>query len=230
MPGCWNAFAQAAHGTKGTAEIQGHGPAQIVLPGREPLRFERGPDGHQLEMDHLFAALLAGEPYNEGDWATESTMTAILGRMATYSGKEVDWETAMNSDLELGPKQLSWDSPPPVRPNEQGFYPVCHPRANKGLVEGESRCGRGIIVALWSACRIARLPSCSSRVTARPATVKASERFRKGLPQDFRPGKDKFRGLPGLQKTKRRLVDQRETYRRVDRLREGRTFKLSYWR
>jgi predicted dehydrogenase len=127
MPGCWNAFAQAAHGTKGIAEIQGHGPAQIVLLGQDPLRFERGPDGHQLEMDHLFAALLAGEPYNEGDWAAESTMTAILGRMATYSGKEIDWETAMNSDLELGPRELSWDSPPPVRPNEQGFYPCAIP-------------------------------------------------------------------------------------------------------
>ena len=127
MPGCWNAFLQVAHGTEGVAEIEGHGPGRILLPGKEPLRWERGPAGHQVEMDDLFAAILSGEPYNEADWAAESSMTAIMGRMATYSGKEVTWEQAFNSQLELGPKELSWDATPPVLPNEQGFYPCAIP-------------------------------------------------------------------------------------------------------
>ncbi len=127
MPGCWNAFAEFAHGTLGDAEIQGHGHAILRIQGKDPVRWERGPVGHQLEQDHLFAALLAGEPYNECDWAAESSMTAILGRMATYSGKEVTWEQAINSQLDLSPRQYTWDAEPPVKPNEKRIYPCAMP-------------------------------------------------------------------------------------------------------
>ena len=63
--------------------------ARLRVNGQSPQRWERGPDGHQLEHDDLFAALKAGQPYNEGDFGASSTMTAILGRMATYSGRIV---------------------------------------------------------------------------------------------------------------------------------------------
>jgi predicted dehydrogenase len=128
IPGCWNAFWECAHGTKGYADIEGHGRGEIHLDGRdEPLHWDRGPDGHQLEHDHLFAALLAGQPYNEADWAAASSMTAIMGRMATYSGKQVDWETAINSTLDLSPKQYRWDAEAPVKPNADGFYGCAMP-------------------------------------------------------------------------------------------------------
>ncbi len=89
IPGCWDSFSEHAHGTKGFADIEGHGRAILYVDGQKPQKWERGPDGHQLEMDDLFAALAAGQPYNEADSAAESTMTAILGRMATYSGQVV---------------------------------------------------------------------------------------------------------------------------------------------
>ncbi len=53
-------------------------------------------------------------------------MTAILGRMATYTGKEISWEDALNSDLSLADtdKLLSMDQEAPVLPDDNGDYPI----------------------------------------------------------------------------------------------------------
>ena len=130
---CWNSFSQHAHGTKGTVHIEGHGRAELCIDGAEPMRWERGPDGHQLEHDHLFAALLAGKPYNEADYGATSTMTAILGRMASYSGRIVRWEDALNSKVDLCPERLAWDAEPPVQPGPDGLYPCALPGKTKVL-------------------------------------------------------------------------------------------------
>jgi len=131
MPGCWESFSEHAHGTLGYAEIQGHGRAVLHVRGREPMRWERGPDGHQVEMDDLFAALLAGKPYNECDWAAQSTMTAILGRMASYSGQQVTWDEAIGSNVDLAPDRLAWDAQPKVLPGPDGLYPCAMPGVTK---------------------------------------------------------------------------------------------------
>ena len=51
-----------------------------------------------------------------------STMTAILGRMATYSGKDITMKDAMASDIDTLPKVLAWDAEPPVKPDADGMY------------------------------------------------------------------------------------------------------------
>lgn len=127
IPGCWGSFAQHAHGTKGWASIQGHGNSELQVLGQEPLKWKRGVDGHQVEMDDLVAALMAGQTYNEADWATDSTMTAILGRMATYSGKLVEWDAAMASNLNLAPASLAWDAEPKTKAGPDGIYPCATP-------------------------------------------------------------------------------------------------------
>jgi hypothetical protein len=124
---CWNAFTQHAHGDRGVVNIQGHGSSELLVNGQPPQRWRRGQDGHQVEHDDLFAALLAGEPYNEADWATASTMTAILGRMASYNGKIVRWDDAINSDLDLAPKSLTWDATPLPAPGPDGLYASATP-------------------------------------------------------------------------------------------------------
>jgi len=75
--------------------------------------------------------MLAGKPYNEADWAAESSMTAILGRMATYSGQVVKWDKAINSPLELAPKSLAWDAEAPVKPGPDGIYACAIPGVTK---------------------------------------------------------------------------------------------------
>jgi len=126
--GCWNYFGGIAHGTKGDADLS---KGVINLHGQQSLRFERGVEGHQAEHDDLFAALDAGRPYNEGDYGIDSTMTAILGRMATYSGQVVKWDEAMKSDTNLGPERYSWDAEAPVKPGPDGLYACAMPGKTK---------------------------------------------------------------------------------------------------
>jgi predicted dehydrogenase len=131
IPNCWESFSQHAHGTKGTVDIEGHGTSVLTIDGQQPLKFRREADGHQIEMNDLFAAIQSGTPYNEADWAAESTMTAILGRIATYSGKIVRWDEAIRSELDLHPKSITWDAEPPVKPGPDGLYACAIPGVTK---------------------------------------------------------------------------------------------------
>jgi hypothetical protein len=58
-------------------------------------------------------------------------MTSILGRMATYSGQIVEWDKAINSGIDIHPKVYSFDAPPPVLPNADGFYNIAVPGVTK---------------------------------------------------------------------------------------------------
>ena len=128
IPNCWSSFGGIAHGTKGQADLS---KGLLSQDGKKPLRFNRGVAGHQAEHDDLFAALDAGRLYNEGDYGITSTMTAILGRMATYSGQVVKWDEAMKSDTDLGPKRYSWDAKAPVKPGIDGLYACAMPGRTK---------------------------------------------------------------------------------------------------
>lgn len=126
QPGCWVSYGVTAHGTKGTAVGGG-----ILIPGQAPQWFRGGEEGHQAEHDDLFAAIVAGRKYNEADYGATSTMTAILGRMAAYSGKVVEWNEAVKSDVDLSPKSYAWDAAPPVLPGPDGIYPCAVPGVTK---------------------------------------------------------------------------------------------------
>ncbi|MHC4528962.1 MAG: dehydrogenase, partial [Planctomycetota bacterium] len=128
IPGCWSSFGGIAHGTKGDADLS---KGILSLQGQKPLRFDRGVAGHQAEHDDLFTALDGGRPYNEGDYGISSTMTAILGRMATYSGQVVKWNDAMKSETDLGPERYSWDADAPVKPGANGLYACAMPGKTK---------------------------------------------------------------------------------------------------
>jgi len=78
QPGCWSNFSHHAHGTKGFVSFDGVDAVVIQLKGSQPKRLKPGRDGHQTEWDDLLAAVVANRPYNELDWAADSTMTAIL--------------------------------------------------------------------------------------------------------------------------------------------------------
>jgi hypothetical protein len=70
----------------------------------------------------LFAAIRNDRPYNEAENGAKSTMTAILGRMCTYSGKMIEWNDALNSKISLMPDKLAWDANPKVMPDANGMY------------------------------------------------------------------------------------------------------------
>lgn len=62
-----------------------------------------------------------------------STMTSILGRLATYSGKEVTMKDALASDVSLMPERFAWDADPPVLPDGEGRYPIPMPGVTQSI-------------------------------------------------------------------------------------------------
>ena len=123
QPDTWTAVSEYAHGTKGYADVSG---SKIYdADGKKIHDFgELGGGGHQQEHHDLFADIRAGKIAEEGEWGAKSTMTAILGRMATYSGKVVKWDEALKSEIVVSPveKYTSFDDEPPVKPDKDGWY------------------------------------------------------------------------------------------------------------
>jgi hypothetical protein len=67
---------------------------------------------YQNEHNELFASIRSGKPINDGERMAKSTLMAILGRMATYTGKVITWDQAMNSREDLSPAKYDWCSMP----------------------------------------------------------------------------------------------------------------------
>ena len=75
----------------------------------ENSRDQRAKDNPwQNQQNELFASIRSGKPINDGEWMAHSTLMAIMGRMAAYTGQEVTWEQALNSQEKLVPDQLDW--------------------------------------------------------------------------------------------------------------------------
>lgn len=124
IPNCWGQVSENIHGTRGTATLNADANRfEFQVREGEGWKFA-GPKGnpYQVEHDDLFAAIRAGTPYNEADSGARSTMTAILGRMATYSGKEVHWDQASASNLSVMPTEYTWTAKTPTVPGADGLY------------------------------------------------------------------------------------------------------------
>ena len=123
----WGAFSEHATCTNGTLDIDGHGRSVLTLNGKQPQVWQRNHDGHQIEMDVMFDAILNGKALNTGKQGAIATQTAILGRMVTYTGLEISWDDAMNATLDLFPKEMTWDADPGPKPGPDGIYPCAVP-------------------------------------------------------------------------------------------------------
>ena len=121
--------------TNGSVVTNDAGVAKIYdLSGNE-INSISNPEGHnpyQEEHNRLFASIRENGVINDAFNGARSTMTAILGRMATYSGKVISWDEAMASTLQLMPGELTWDSPTPSVPDANGEYPI--PMPGKAIV------------------------------------------------------------------------------------------------
>ena len=119
-------------GTKGKIMF---GDARIVdRKGKVVYQFDKKGENnpYQAEHDELFAAIAKGEyKFADAENGAYSTMTSILGRMATYSGQVIEWDKALNSGISLQPKVYDWNAAPPVLPNDDGYYPIAVPGVTK---------------------------------------------------------------------------------------------------
>ncbi|HSU55180.1 MAG TPA: Gfo/Idh/MocA family oxidoreductase [Candidatus Dormibacteraeota bacterium] len=127
--GCWDNVSEHVIGTKGTCDVGSH-----IIRGANQWRFKKEGgirDPYQAEHDELFACIRNDKPINNADYGASSTMTAILGRMATYSGKMIEWDDALKSNISLMPDKLSMDAEPKVLPDANGLYKLPVPGQTK---------------------------------------------------------------------------------------------------
>jgi predicted dehydrogenase len=102
----WASVSEGVQGTKGTSN-----PSGLIQPkGGAAWRY-KGKEVGPYVQEHvdLINAIQKDTPLNEGRQVAESTLTAIMGREAAYSGAGVEWDQVLNSKFTYGPDLLYKD-------------------------------------------------------------------------------------------------------------------------
>ncbi|MEQ8785028.1 MAG: Gfo/Idh/MocA family oxidoreductase [Pirellulaceae bacterium] len=104
MKGCAGDVDDYILGTKGQSKLLKH-----TISADEDWRY-RGPKPSMYDVEHkeLYAGIRSGNLINNGEYMSYSTLMAIMGREACYTGQTIDWETAINSKQKLGPDTYEW--------------------------------------------------------------------------------------------------------------------------
>jgi predicted dehydrogenase len=133
IPGCDPHVGEYAVGSRGEADVS----KGQIRAGSDEWKFPqprvRGGQGknknaapqspYQLEHDALFAAIYNNTPHHEVEAGVTATMTAILGRMATYTGRLVTRDEGFNSTKTLMPEKIvDWSTMPLTLPDANGMY------------------------------------------------------------------------------------------------------------
>ncbi|MDR0901799.1 MAG: Gfo/Idh/MocA family oxidoreductase [Opitutaceae bacterium] len=108
-------------GTLGNAE-----PKRGSITGKNAWTFE-GERNQGMVQEHvdLIASIRAGNPINDARRIAESTLTAILGRMSAYTGREINYDWMLNaSKLDLTPPAYQFGDAPPVNIAVPGVTPL----------------------------------------------------------------------------------------------------------
>jgi predicted dehydrogenase len=116
--GCYNENADYILGTDGSCTI-GRSPVPRIEGKKNWSWSGQKYDMYQREHDVLFASVRKGQPVNDGKRLATSTLLAIMGRMAAYTGQEVTWDQALNSQENLFPQNLTWQSSISVPPRAE---------------------------------------------------------------------------------------------------------------
>jgi predicted dehydrogenase len=131
IPGCFNSVSEHAHGSNGYCDIGGY----TIEPksGGERWRHRGRGDANPYKQEHvdLLESIAAGKPINEAEQGAKSSMTAILGRMATYCGDRLTWEDAIKSNISIMPLHFAFEATPPKLPDANGQYARAIPGVTK---------------------------------------------------------------------------------------------------
>lgn len=133
QPGTMSRVSEAFQGTNGSAPQPG---LLLSRTGHELFKHDarNDPNPYQVEHDELFDAIAKGEyRFADAENGAKATMTAILGRMATYSGQVVEWKDALASSISLAPAKYDWNAQPQVLPGPDGMYACAVPGVTKVL-------------------------------------------------------------------------------------------------
>jgi predicted dehydrogenase len=132
FPGGEGRVSEEFQGTKGIVrigEITDHA-------GKVLWKYDgKGDNPYQVEHDALHDAIRTDKPLNNASYGTTSSFTAVLGRYATYSGKQVAYDKVLGLDDRTMPEGLAWDGPAPFQPGADGLYPLPMPATFKMTAE-----------------------------------------------------------------------------------------------
>lgn len=126
--GCYDEVSDTFLGTKGRCYL-----LRNRIEGETNWHYENKTKTSMYDAEHeaLFSAIRSGNPLNNGEYMVRSTMVAVLGQMACYSGQKLGWEQAFTSNYTVGPNKIDWNMTPPVKPDASGSYPVPVPGITK---------------------------------------------------------------------------------------------------
>jgi hypothetical protein len=139
--GCQDYYFTHVHGTKGMAVGANSGdcnPPSSIHDGQKPTRANTKwvsqippdqRDPYLNEWNELVDAIRTNKPYNEVPRGVKATVVTSMGRFAAHTGQEVTYDTVLNSDDVYAPgiENFTMDSPPPLKSDAEGKYPVPMP-------------------------------------------------------------------------------------------------------
>ncbi len=128
FPGGENRVNEEFQGTKGYVKI-----GEITdYSGKVLWKFEGpNPNPYQVEHDELHAAIRDGRQLNNAVYGTHASFAAVLGRLATYSGKPWKFDQAITMTYRTMPENLTWETPAPVQRDKDGGYAIPMPATFK---------------------------------------------------------------------------------------------------
>jgi myo-inositol 2-dehydrogenase/D-chiro-inositol 1-dehydrogenase len=123
IPNTFTSVSEHAHGSKGYAIINS---GRIYdNDGKEIHRAQGQGSSEMRHKTEFIDAIRNNKEFNEADNGAMSSMTAVFGRMATYSGKLLKLDDCLNTKVDVFPYDNGdpkWDTAPPVAPNKNGRY------------------------------------------------------------------------------------------------------------
>jgi myo-inositol 2-dehydrogenase/D-chiro-inositol 1-dehydrogenase len=121
--GCFSENLQRVYGSKATAHVMLAVAQPFItdLEGKRIWKYEGDkskPNMYDVEHDEFLKSIRAGTPRNDGEQLAHSSMMGLMGRMAGYTGQQITWEEAVNSQEKLVPDEvdITWEKAPAVPP------------------------------------------------------------------------------------------------------------------
>jgi predicted dehydrogenase len=128
-------FATFIHGTKCAAQFSGRTHAATVHMFKDQrieqdnIAWTPPKDRHspwQYEWNVFIDSIRKDRPHNEVKRAVYSDLTTLMGRAACHTGQMVTWDEMMKSRFQFCDylDELDYDSPVPVKADENGLFPT----------------------------------------------------------------------------------------------------------
>lgn len=117
IDGCANGTGELIMGTKGYTNCQNtiwDHDGKIIWKFEYPKDENGNPtttlavSPYVQEHMHLVWAIRTGNYVNEAEQTAISTLTAIMGRTAAYTGKMIKWDEILKTDMNLGPSKMEF--------------------------------------------------------------------------------------------------------------------------